>query len=61
MHMAFLSRVFKNLQWYGMTKIFENFGFRGFFVFKPCGSFYLWIILTVLTERKKQKECKRTR
>ena len=20
MHMAFLSRVFKNLQWYGMTK-----------------------------------------
>ena len=34
MHMAFLSRVFKNLQWYGMTKSTENFGFRCFFVAK---------------------------
>ena len=24
MHMAFLSRVFKNLQWYGMTKVTRN-------------------------------------
>ena len=34
MHMAFLSRVFKNLQWYGMTKSIENFGFRCFFCCK---------------------------
>ena len=31
MHMRFLSRGFKNLQWYGMTKSIENFGFRCFF------------------------------
>ena len=31
MHMAFLSRGFKNLQWYSMTKSIENFGFRCFF------------------------------
>ena len=24
MHMAFLSRVFKNLQWYGMTPFLEK-------------------------------------
>lgn len=24
MHMAFLSRVFKNLQWYGMTKCVDK-------------------------------------
>lgn len=24
MHMAFLSRVFKNLQWYGMTKCVDE-------------------------------------
>lgn len=29
MHMAFLSRVFKNLQWYGMTKVME---FRWFYL-----------------------------
>ena len=34
MHMTFLSRGFKNLQWYGMTKSTENFGFRCFFVAK---------------------------
>ena len=34
MHMAFLSRGFKNLQWYSMTKSIENFGFRCFFVAK---------------------------
>ena len=34
MHMAFLSRGFKNLQWYAMTKSIENFGFRCFFVVK---------------------------
>ena len=32
--MTFLSRGFKNLQWYGMTKSIENFGFRCFFVAK---------------------------
>ena len=31
MHMAFLSRVFKNLQWYGMTqKALEPSGFKAF-------------------------------
>ena len=34
MHMAFLSRGFKNLQWYSMTNSIENFGFRCFFVAK---------------------------
>lgn len=32
--MAFLSRGFKNLQWYSMTKNIENFRFRCFFVGK---------------------------
>ena len=32
--MAFLSRGFKNLQWYSMTKSIENFRFRCFFVVK---------------------------
>ena len=32
MHMAFLSRGFKNLKWYSMTESIENFGFRCFFV-----------------------------
>ena len=32
--MAFLSRGFKNLQWYSMTKSIENFRFRCFFVGK---------------------------
>lgn len=32
--MTFLSRGFKNLQWYGMTKSIENLGFRCFFVGK---------------------------
>ena len=32
--MTFLSRGFKNLQWYGMTNSIENFGFRCFFVVK---------------------------
>ena len=31
MHMAFLSRVFKNLQWYGMTV--KSLDFQGFFLF----------------------------
>ena len=39
--MAFLSRGFKNLQWYGMTKSIENFGFRCFFVEKT--HFYVWV------------------
>ena len=34
MHMRFLSRGFKNLQWYGMTKSIENFCFRCFFIAK---------------------------
>ena len=32
--MAFLSRGFKNLQWYSMTKSIGNFGFRCFFAVK---------------------------
>ena len=32
MHMAFLSRVFKNLQWYGMTeKSLKSHDFEDFF------------------------------
>ena len=38
--MRFLSRGFKNLQWYGMTKSIENFGFRCFFVVKT--HFQVW-------------------
>ena len=34
MHVAFLSRGFKNLQWYSMTNSIENFGFRCFFAVK---------------------------
>ena len=32
MHMAFLSRVFKNLQWYGMTKKHRKLRFSMLFV-----------------------------
>ena len=43
MHMAFLSRVFKNLQWYGMTfknpcNYVESRSYRDF-SFSPCGRF----------------------
>ena len=31
MHMAFLSRGFKNLQWYGMTKVLRSLGSQDFF------------------------------
>lgn len=37
MHMAFLSRVFKNLQWYGMTK--RNTSHRLVFLFGCLGNF----------------------
>lgn len=48
MHMAFLSRVFKNLQWYGMTSSIEKPPFRRFFcvissIFEVClTTFQLW-------------------
>ncbi len=34
MHMAFLSRVFKNLQWYGMTDTAEGYP-SAVFLFPP--------------------------
>ena len=43
--MTFLSRGFKNLQWYGMTKSIENLGFRCFFVAKA--HFYVWVKMWV--------------
>ena len=45
MHMAFLSRAFKNLQWYSMTNSIENFGFRCFFVVKMY--FQVWVKIWV--------------
>ena len=49
MHMAFLSRGFKNLQWYSMTKSIENFGFRCFFVVKMLKEVWVKMWVNCLT------------
>ena len=47
--MTFLSRGFKNLQWYGMTKSIENFGFRCFFVVKTLKDVWVKMRVNCLT------------
>ena len=47
--MTFLSRGFKNLQWYSMTKCIENFGFRCFFVAKTLKMVWVKMWVNCLT------------
>ena len=58
--MRFLSRGFKNLQWYGMTKSIENFGFRCFFVVKTLKEVWvkMWVnrLTHTLTHTRKYAE-----
>ena len=58
--MRFLSRGFKNLQWYGMTKSTENFGFRCFFVVKTLKEVWvkMWVnrLTHTLTHTRKYAE-----
>ena len=47
--MRFLSRGFKNLQWYSMTKSIENFGFWCFFVAKMLKNVWVKMWVNCLT------------